>query len=129
MSKRNRPSEYLLFFLHSLLLLHYVIFEVHNVIYYKLKVQVDEYYKTNFLVVPSSLIWDERLAANINFYFKRRGAFKIKHNSKNQDSMGQVFSDRCVNIRVIYNFLLLWLRCKLIPLKPRYWFLAISFFI
>lgn len=72
MSKRNRPSEYLLFFLHSLLLLHYVIFEVHNVIYYKLKVQVDEYYKTNFLVVPSSLIWDERLAANINFLFQEK---------------------------------------------------------
>lgn len=69
------------------------------------------------------------LLSTLPFTFKERGKFEIKHNSKNQGPIEKEFSDRCVSIRVIDKSLFLRLGFKVITLKERYWFLAISIFI
>lgn len=48
-----------------------------------------------------ALIWS--IIVSIAFTFKRRVEFEIKHNSKNQGSMGKVFSDGVLTLGLLTN--------------------------
>lgn len=48
-----------------------------------------------------ALIWS--IIVSIAFTFKRKVEFEIKHNSKNQGSMGQVFSDGVLALGLLTN--------------------------
>lgn len=73
---------------------------------------------------PCGLIW------RWPDYFLLPGVeFEIKHNSKIQGSMGRVFQTGVLALGLLSQFLLLIMRCKLMPLKQRYWCLSILFFI